>query len=223
MGCVILNVGTDIIVVNDNIEVEETALADGPYHHGNLRAALLERAETILTTSGAEALTLRGLARELGVSHAAPARHFRDRQALLDALAVSGFTTLNARLRAAAGEGGGRVGARLAELGRTYVDFAVGHTALLELMFAVKHADDSSDELRELGHESLLIVARLMAEGQEAGAVRAGGPVQLAQVAFSTVHGLATLAVASLLDETPLAEATELALEILLAGLRPGG
>ncbi|AYV31768.1 hypothetical protein EES41_34035 [Streptomyces sp. ADI95-16] len=220
---------------------------DGSYHHGNLRAALLERAEVVLTASGAEGLSLRGLARDLGVSHAAPSRHFRDRQALLDALAVSGFTTLNARLRSAAAGGtderdetdervgtdetagaagaagaAGPVGVRLAELGRAYVDFAVGHTALLDLMFTVKHADDSSAELRELGHESLLIVARLMEAGQRTGAVRPGDPVQLAQVAFSTVHGLATLAVASLLDDTPLSEATELALEVLLAGLRPG-
>ncbi|MFI5641181.1 TetR/AcrR family transcriptional regulator [Streptomyces goshikiensis] len=210
-------------------------IADGSYHHGNLRAALLERAEAVLTASGAEGLTLRGLARDLGVSHAAPSRHFRDRQALLDALAVSGFTTLNARLRSAAaggtgeaGESGetagaaGPVGARLAELGRAYVEFAVGHTALLELMFTVKHADGSSAEVRELGHESLLIVARLMEEGQRTGVVRPGDPVQLAQVAFSTVHGLATLAVAALLDDTPLSEGMELALEILLAGLRPG-
>ncbi|MGW3060087.1 TetR/AcrR family transcriptional regulator [Streptomyces goshikiensis] len=209
--------------------------ADGSYHHGNLRAALLERAEAVLTASGAEGLSLRGLARDLGVSHAAPSRHFRDRQALLDALAVSGFTTLNARLRSAAAGGidgadgadeaagaAGPVGARLAGLGRAYVDFAVGHTALLDLMFTVKHADDSSAELRELGHESLLIVARLMEEGQRTGAVRPGDPVQLAQVAFSTVHGLATLAVAALLDDTPLSEAMELALEVLLAGLRPG-
>ncbi|MFF2400662.1 TetR/AcrR family transcriptional regulator [Streptomyces goshikiensis] len=203
--------------------------ADGSYHHGNLRAALLERAEAVLTASGAEGLSLRGLARDLGVSHAAPSRHFRDRQALLDALAVSGFTTLNARLRSAAAGGtdgadgaAGPVGARLAGLGRAYVDFAVGHTALLDLMFTVKHADDSSAELRDLGHESLLIVARLMEEGQRTGAVRPGDPVQLAQVAFSTVHGLATLAVAALLDDTPLSEAMELALEVLLAGLRPG-
>ncbi|MFJ5637386.1 TetR/AcrR family transcriptional regulator [Streptomyces goshikiensis] len=209
--------------------------AEGSYHHGNLRAALLERAVAVLTASGAEGLSLRGLARDLGVSHAAPSRHFRDRQALLDALAVSGFTTLNARLRSAAAGGtdgageadevtgaAGPVGARLAGLGRAYVDFAVGHTALLDLMFTVKHADDSSAELRELGHESLLIVARLMEEGQRTGAVRPGDPVQLAQVAFSTVHGLATLAVAALLDDTPLSEAMELALEVLLAGLRPG-
>lgn len=196
-------------------------MPDGPYHHGNLRAALLERAETVLAASGADGLTLRGLARELGVSHAAPARHFRDRQALLDALAVSGFTTLNDRLRTAA-RSAGPVGARLAALGRAYVDFAVGHTALLDLMFTAKHADDPSAELRDLGHESLLTVARLITEGQQAGDVRPGDPVRLAQVAFSAVHGLATLAVASLLDDTPLSEATELALEVLLAGLRPG-
>lgn len=196
-------------------------MPDGPYHHGNLRAALLERAETVLAASGADGLTLRGLARELGVSHAAPARHFRDRQALLDALAVSGFTTLNDRLRTAA-RSAGPVGARLAALGRAYVDFAVGHTALLDLMFTAKHADDPSAELRDLGHESLLTVARLITEGQQAGDVRPGDPVRLAQVAFSAVHGLATLAVASLLDDTPLPEATELALEVLLAGLRPG-
>ncbi|MEU3063800.1 TetR/AcrR family transcriptional regulator [Streptomyces subrutilus] len=198
-------------------------MVEGPYHHGNLRAALLERAEAVLTASGAEGLSLRGLARDLGVSHGAPARHFRDRQALLDALAVSGFTTLNDRLRAAAVAPTGPVGARLAGLGRTYVDFAVGHTALLELMFTAKHADDPSAELRELGHESLLIVARLMAEGQRTGAVRPGDPDRLAQVAFSAVHGLATLAVASLLDDTPLPEATELALDVLLSGLRPAG
>ncbi|MDA5283306.1 TetR/AcrR family transcriptional regulator [Streptomyces sp. Isolate_45] len=198
--------------------------ADGSYHHGNLRAALLERAEAVLTEAGAEGLSLRGLARDLGVSHAAPSRHFRDRQALMDALAVSGFTTLNTRMRTAADSGDPRpIGARMTELGRAYVDFAVAHTALLDLMFTVKHADGSSEELRELGRESLLIVARLLEEGQRAGAVRTGDPVRLAQVAFSTVHGLATLAVASLLDDTPLPEATDLALDVLLAGLRPGG
>ncbi|KIF03038.1 transcriptional regulator, partial [Streptomyces sp. RSD-27] len=96
-------------------------MTEGPYHHGNLRAALLERAETVLTESGADGLSLRALARDLGVSHAAPSRHFRDRRALLDALAVSGFHRLNERLRAAA-DTPGPVPARLAALGRAYVE-----------------------------------------------------------------------------------------------------
>lgn len=196
--------------------------ADAPYHHGNLREALLARAEDVLASSGADSLSLRALARDLGVSHAAPGRHFRDRQALLDALAVGGFTRLNARLRAAVGDAG-PVTARLAGMGRAYIDFAVAHAPLLSLMFTAKHADRSSDELRALGHQSLEIAAELIALAQREGVVRPGDPARLAQVAFSVVHGLAALAVGSLLEDTPLEEATDLALDILLTGLGTPG
>ena len=64
------------------------------YHHGNLRAALLAAAEDTLARRGARDLSLRELAREAGVSHAAPRRHFVDKQALLDALAEDGFNRL---------------------------------------------------------------------------------------------------------------------------------
>lgn len=90
-------------------------------------------------------------------------------------------------------------------------------------MFTAKHADRSSDELRELGHRSLEIAAELIALAQREGVVRAGDPARLAQVAFSVVHGLAALAVGSLLDDTPLEEATDLALDVLLTGLGPAG
>ncbi|MEV7590335.1 TetR/AcrR family transcriptional regulator [Streptomyces sp. NPDC089922] len=195
--------------------------AETPYHHGNLRAALLERAEAVLASQGADSLSLRGLARDLGVSHAAPGRHFRDRRALLDALAVTGFHRLNERMRAEA-DAPGPVTDRLAGLGRAYVDFAVAHAPLLSLMFTAKHADESTPELRELGHRSLEIAAGLITDAQREGAVRAGDPGRLAQVAFSTLHGLALLAVGSLLEDTPLPEATELALDVLLTGLAAG-
>ena len=65
-----------------------------PYHHGNLRGALLDAAERTVRERGVQALSLRELAREIGVSHGAPRRHFPDRQALLDALAESGFERL---------------------------------------------------------------------------------------------------------------------------------
>ncbi|MFI9648364.1 TetR/AcrR family transcriptional regulator [Streptomyces sp. NPDC052040] len=194
-------------------------MPEGSYHHGNLRAALLERAEAVLTETGAVGLSLRGLARDLGVSHAAPTRHFRDRQAVLDALVVSGFIELNQRLQEAA-DGPGAVEVRLTALGRAYLAFAVERSALLQLMFTAKHAEQSTQELRDLGHQSLEIAARLVAEAQDGGVLRSGDPVRLAQVAFSTVHGLATLAVGGLLDDTPLEEAAELALQVLLAGLR---
>ncbi|MGV9249573.1 TetR/AcrR family transcriptional regulator [Streptomyces sp. NPDC003710] len=194
-------------------------MPEGSYHHGNLRAALLERAEAVLTESGPVGLSLRGLARDLGVSHAAPTRHFRDRQAILDALVVSGFSELNRRLQAAA-DHPGAVEQRLIGLGRAYLRFAVERAALLQLMFAAKHDEQSSQELRELGHQALEIAASVITEAQQSGAVRPGDPVRLAQVAFSTVHGLATLAVGGLLDDTPLDEAADLSLQVLLAGLR---
>ena len=67
-----------------------------PYHHGNLREALLAAAERTLVAGGASSLTLRELGRELGVSHTSPRRHFADKQALLDALALRGFERLGA-------------------------------------------------------------------------------------------------------------------------------
>src|ERR1700736_4378582 len=73
-----------------------------PYHHGNLRAALLAQAERTVRERGVQDLSLRELAREVGVSHGAPRRHFPDRQALLDALAEAGFARLGAELRNAA-------------------------------------------------------------------------------------------------------------------------
>ncbi|MFJ5643666.1 TetR/AcrR family transcriptional regulator [Streptomyces sp. NPDC093223] len=195
-------------------------MAADSYHHGNLRAALLERAEAVLAESGITALSLRGLARDLDVSHAAPTRHFRDRQALLDALVISGFTDLNQRMQRAA-DIPGPVEARLTGLGRAYVGFAAERAALLGLMFSAKHEEHAGEQLRHLAHTSLETAAALIGEAQRAGVVRPGEPVRLAQVAFSTVHGLATLAVGGLLDDTPLDEATGLALEILLTGLRP--
>src|SRR5438128_1794302 len=76
------------IVVNVYIAPYDTAVPHvAPYHHGNLRAELLSRAERKLETAGVTGLSLRELAREIGVSHGAPRQHFPDRQALLDALA----------------------------------------------------------------------------------------------------------------------------------------
>src|ERR1700748_988092 len=88
-----------------------------PYHHGNLRAALLAQAEQPVRDRGLQALSLRELAREAGVSHAAPRRHFPDRQALLDALAQDGFDRLGRELSAALDQGEG-FDAQLAAVGR---------------------------------------------------------------------------------------------------------
>ena len=112
-------------------------MSSRPYHHNNLRADLLDRAEKMLRTVGADALSLRQLARQAGVSHGAPRSHFIDRQALLNALAERGFQELTRRISAAI-KGAGPAQARFRRVAQTYVTFAVKDAALMDLMFATK-------------------------------------------------------------------------------------
>ncbi|MEZ0446533.1 TetR/AcrR family transcriptional regulator [Cellulomonas sp. ICMP 17802] len=189
------------------------------YHHGNLRAELLERAEQTLATDGVDALSLRALARDIGVSHAAPARHFRDRQALLDALAIDGFQRLNRAMQSAARDDAA-LRDRFERVGAAYVEFATTHAALLGLMYAHKHAEGAPEELVEAGHGSLAVAVDLVVEGQAAGQVREGDPLRLAQLAFATVHGLAALAAGDLLEGAPLDEMVALAADGLWRALR---
>src|ERR1700730_13911612 len=116
-------------------------MAERPYHHGTLRTALLAQAERTVRERGVQDLSLRELAREVGVSHGAPRRHFPDRQALLDALAESGFERLGSELRAAAAAAGEEFQARLHAIAAAYIRFATRDPELLELMFAAKHQE----------------------------------------------------------------------------------
>lgn len=192
---------------------------DRAYHHGNLRGELLTEAERVLVSDGVEALSLRALARTLGVSHAAPARHFRDRQALLDALALEGFSRLNTELRAAA-TGTDALPHQFTALVRSYVAFATTHSPLLSLMYAHKRDESASDELRAAGHASLGLVTDLVIDGQRTGLLRRGDPERLALLAFSMVHGLATLAASDLLDDAPLDEMVDLTADGVWRALR---
>src|SRR3954465_13285695 len=164
--------------------------ATRPYHHGNLREALLEQAETALARGGTGALSLRELAREVGVSHGAPRRHFADKQALLAALAESGFAQLGAELRSALDDAGPDFETRLTALARAYVHFATAHAALLELMFAVKHRP-GAERLPDASAHAFAPALELIAEGQAAGAVVPGDLDRVGTVAFASLHGIA--------------------------------
>ena len=79
-------------------------MTERPFHHGNLRTVLLDQAESAIREGGIDALSLRELAREAGVSHGAPRSHFIDRGALLDALAERGFLRLSELIIVASGK-----------------------------------------------------------------------------------------------------------------------
>jgi len=101
------------------------------YHHGSLRAELLNQARTLLDEGGLEAVTLRETARRAGVSATATYRHFRDKDALLAAVATEGFQQFCERLGASAQEAN-----RSADIGRAYVQFALDRPGLFRLMFS---------------------------------------------------------------------------------------
>ena len=133
-----------------------------PFHHGNLRAVLLDEATTVLREPGVEGLSLRDLARRAGVSHGAPRSHFVDRQALLDALAESGFVRLTASVRDASA-GGGALPRRFRDVARAYVDFAIVDAALMELMFPARRPAEPGTSTRRPGpcsHGSTALSAR---------------------------------------------------------------
>jgi AcrR family transcriptional regulator len=189
-----------------------------PYHHGNLRPALLGAAERAL--AGGRELSLRELAREIGVSHAAPRRHFADKQALLDALALDGFERLGQAMTAALADAGPTFAGRLAALAHTYVRFATEHGALLDLMYAGKHRP-GAEPVREAADRAFAGPLALIAEGQAAGEVGAGDCEQLGLVAWSAFHGLASMANGGLLGDRPLEPLVDEAVARLLDGLRP--
>ncbi|MGW7365361.1 TetR/AcrR family transcriptional regulator [Streptomyces sp. NPDC054841] len=189
-----------------------------PYHHGDLRAALLARAEETLREKGPTALSLRELARDLGVSHAAPSRHFKDKQALLDALALTGFERL-AEVLAASQEGAGESFAeRLDATARAYVGFATANAELLDLMYSIKHSSEASEALRTAGHRWAEQTIELIGEGQRRGEVRQGPVERVALPFFTTLHGYASMAVSGMLPP----EMTEHGLDDVVAYILRG-
>ena len=155
-----------------------------PYHHGNLRAALLEAAGKMLEASGPEALSLRGVARKLGVSHNAPYRHFATRDDLLAALAAEGFRSLGEatlKARSATVPGDNAVN----WMGLAYIGFALKNPARYRLMFG--GAKGNTEELSTTAKNSFMRLRNAVAQS--------GVPsADLAAVrAWAQVHGIAHL------------------------------
>jgi AcrR family transcriptional regulator len=194
-------------------------MTERPYHHGNLRTALLAQAERTVRERGVQALSLRELAREVGVSHGAPRRHFPDRQALLDALAHDGFARLGAELRSAVDGAGEDFQARLQATAAAYVRFATRDAALLELMFAGKHGEQSG-ELNEVAERAFSVMLELIEQGQAEGALERGEPERVGLVLFATIQGIAALVTGGMVDAAQLDELVADAIAHFLRGSR---
>lgn len=167
-----------------------------PYHHGNLRRALLDEALVTIRTEGVSALTLREIGARLGVSRTALYRHFADKRALLTAVATEGFRMLREQL-VTAWEGGGRGTAAFQAMGVAYIRFAVANPSHYLVMFG-GFVEPEAREEAELSSEAsgaFQALVDALASLQRDGIVRCDNTVLMARFVWAAVHGVAMLGI----------------------------
>ncbi|MCX4571493.1 TetR/AcrR family transcriptional regulator [Streptomyces viridodiastaticus] len=193
-----------------------------PYHHGNLRTDLLDAAERRLRVHGVEQLSLRDLARDVGVSHAAPRRHFADRRALLDALAESGFMRLGAKLRAAVNgiDDKDDLPARLQAFAWAYVQFATENAELTGLMNSSKHRPGAT-AVAEAAAAAFGQISDLIEEGQQRGELEGDDPEGIGLIIYATVLGITSMLNSGMIEPARLEGLVGTAVTQFLRGARP--
>lgn len=171
--------------------------SEDPYHHGDLQQALLAAAEIVLERDGLQGLTLRAVAREAGVSHAAPTHHFRDLTGLVSELAAIGFRRFNAAM-VRAGSVEGTPTQRSMARAKAYVAYALANREMYGLMFRIERLDMSRPALRDAANASFSGLAGAIAakrnEQIESHGLSLDQAAEIAK-AWSLIHGFTTLVI----------------------------
>jgi AcrR family transcriptional regulator len=170
------------------------------YHHGNLKEALLRSALELLDREGADSLSLRKLARKVGVSHNAPYMHFRDKEAVLAALAEEGWVLLTQAVSDAVVEAGhgaddsviSRWTSRFHAACRSYVRFVLDHSAHAKIMFQA-FPIDTYPETAAASVRALEVLENLVEDGQNIDALSDANPRTVATLVWTLLHGIATI------------------------------
>ena len=159
------------------------------YHHGDLRDALVQAALQDAEQGGPEAISLKALAKKLGVSQPAPYRHFADREALLAAVTAEAFRQLSAILRAAMAKSSKQ--SKLSRLARATLDFGLHRNGIYRLMFASRTVSCASkgSELHEATQETFALVMEAL-EAPAVGYLRERHALKI----WAALHGVVMLA-----------------------------
>jgi AcrR family transcriptional regulator len=195
-----------------------------PYHHGDLRTALLRAAEILISEVGPSAFTLREVARRAGVSHNAPYRHFKSREDLLLAVAAEGLerlhTTMTERM-----ECGASPRERLVLCGCGYVEFALRWPQHFIVMFDLAGLRHEERDGKRIPSIAFQVLFDAITAAQQAGVLPIGDPLPLAWTAWSMVHGIAKLAAGGNLppDQATLLDFTRRATESIVCGMERCG
>ena len=208
--------------------VKITKKPKGSYHHPDLEKALVDAAIRTIGKRGIEALTLRDIGAQLGVSRTAIYRHFEDKSALLARVAREGFRKFRLALEAARDEARERGLEPIEEMGVAYVGFALANESHYKTMFGgAFESHDRYPDLNEEGGAAFAVLLNTVNEEQEGGRIEGNqDPLRLAHVLWAGVHGIAMLGMAGRLtgrggSGATLEELSRMHSRIVLAGLRP--
>jgi AcrR family transcriptional regulator len=192
-----------------------------PYHHGDLKASLLTIAREQLEASGVQHLSLRKLAEQAGVSRTAPYHHFKDKNALLSALAEQGFQEWQETAKAIFDDESDDAVGKFQRFVVEYVSHAVNNPQVYDLMFGNvlwKH-DKASDSLKSVAYPTFEVQVSMTKQWQALGVLsKNNDPLRLAQVVWATLHGIARLMIDGIYtDDQHIEDMCQCATDLLIA------
>jgi AcrR family transcriptional regulator len=199
-----------------------------PYHHGDLHQEILCAACELIEENNIASLSLREIAKKVGVSHTAPYRHFKDKESLLAGIACVGFKELAKQLADAFELHHDDPAAQLQEAAHGYVQRAISSPQCTQLMFSgILPCDDTYPELVASGDAAFDALKMIIEEGQTKGVFKKGDIEILALATWSGIHGLALILIGGNLPEilsisVDIRQLTDAVTTTMLEGLKAG-
>jgi AcrR family transcriptional regulator len=182
------------ILTLSRLRIKISAMTETTYHHGDLKNALIQAGVEILAEEGLGGLSLRKVAKQAGVSHAAPYAHFKDKQALIAAISTEGFKRLYLQIQNVLVQYADHPDLLLLETAWAYCQFALNETDSFKLMFSsVLEKEKDYPDFVEASKKSFSQLLEIVKTSQASGVLKQGSADLLAVGVWSAVHGFISL------------------------------